>query len=82
MEIKPDSKGEMIYESFYILSKYNNKTMIARDDDIVLLQFKNEKFFYKKFSLEMKNNYYNIIKLKNNDFIFYSDNHMLLIKSY
>ena len=70
-------------ETLEIISNYNNNTLIARHEKVVkLCKFKNNTFIFKKFPLEIKYDYYNIKKLKNNIFIIYSEHEMLLIKSY
>ena len=87
----PDKSGKILnayayhgyIEDLEIISNYNNNTLIARHDNVVkLCKFKNNDFIFKKFPLEIKYDYYNIKKLKNNIFIIYSEHEMLLIKSY
>ena len=45
-----------------------------------LLESKNNRFILEKFKEEMNYNYCNIVNLENNNFIFYFENKVILIK--
>ena len=45
-----------------------------------LLESKNNRFILEKFKEEMNYNYCNIVNLQNNNFIFYFENKVILIK--
>ena len=79
----PRSNESKIDFSLEIISNYNNNILIARYlDNLKLCEFKNKIFILKKFPLNIKyDDDFKIIKLKNNKFIIYKDNEMLLIKS-
>lgn len=74
--IKPNKYED---KSPIILSNYNKNTMIVGREEVELLTFKDERFIYEEFPFEIKN-YYKCVKLKNNNFIFYFDNQIILIK--
>ena len=86
----PDKSGRVIklqtylfkdiYISPLIKTNYNNNTMIAvHEDKIKLLKFQDKKFLYEEFPFEIKSDC-KCVKIKNNNFIFYFDNQMILIK--
>ena len=52
----------------------------VNDRDKLLLEFKNFQFIFEKFPMKFEENYFKIVNLKNNNFIFYLDNKMILIK--
>ena len=78
LEIKPNKFKD---KSPIILSNYNKNTMIVtyEEEEVELLKFKDKQFIYEEFPFEIKN-YCKCVKLKNNNFIFYFDNQMILIK--
>ena len=83
-DIFPDKSGEeqgYKYRKYEISSNKNNSMMVeVNDRDKLLLEFKNFQFIFEKFPMKFEENYFKIVNLKNNNFIFYLDNKMILIK--
>ena len=85
----PDKSGEeheYKYRKYKILSdiKINNNDSMEEEinnNKKLLLEFKNYQFISQKFPIELKNHYFNIVNLKNNNFIFYYDNKIIIIKA-
>ena len=86
----PDKSGEIwaikpnkeINDESCIIKSDNNNTMVVREKNSkeFLLESKNNQFIHEKFNEEMNySNYFNIVNLENNNFIFYFENKVILI---
>jgi len=88
----PNKSGEIeackpiekkIIDESCIIKSNNNNTMVVREKNSkeFLLESKNNRFILEKFKEEMNYNYFNIVNLENNNFIFYFENKAILIKN-
>lgn len=74
----PDKSGEE-FRCKPIKDKIRDEQIY--DSEKLLLEFKIYQFIFEKFSIKLKNNYFKIVNLKNNNFIFCLGNKIILIKA-